>query len=856
MSARYNGYFNAKELVLASKISTEDAHLDDFTQVLDVYRWGNEVTGKSQASSMDKAIEKCSEVIQNKEGSEWIDDAYFTVAQAYFYKGDYYEALDLFKYLASEYKDKEMEPKARIWIVQTYIQMGKLNDAQAFMSTIQNERKKFSDYETQIQLVDAHLKIKVNNTSEAILNLDKAIPNVKNRKEKHRYKFILAQLYEGVGNKRKANELYASLLSKNMPYEFQFQTRLKVAKSTNLSNKASAEKVVKSFKKLLRDDNNREYFDQIHYEIANVYLESGNKEKAIEHYKLSAWLGDDNFSQKANTYLALGDLYFNDQSFENAGLYYDSCATVVPENHPKYNQIIKQQGILSTLINNLQAIKTQDSLQHLATLDPDDIEKLIDKKLENEELAAQKAAQKEELKKKRDELKKEMNTSSIANAPNMMNNSGEWYFYNPAAIGKGATDFRLNWGNRPLEDNWRRSQKAYVFSGNDEKDTTLNTDSDSLNQVEEPEPLPHELTEKLANIDESKKEYFTNIPFLAPQRRASDNIIIEALYDNGVIYYEQLEDLASAVKSFNELMTRFPGNKYEAAVHYYIYKIYLDQGEEAKAEEQKQILKTDFPNSQYTKLIDNNGKFDKEEANPILERYYNLAYNYYSLNQCDSVISTYKTANKMVETNYLRANFEFLTTLCKGKSLPIDSFIAELQGYLNVYKGNDVAKEAKNLIRYLEANKPKTEAEKAISDSTALAEEEGKTAKDFIFSTSEEGSFYFILSSKQKDASAQKIKSEFANYNVLYHRSEALSVKSLEFDDSEMLFWVKTFNSIEKAKKYFDGIVNDEDFAKRVQIDSPSMFYISTDNFKLLISEQNTQEYIEFFDWYFVNKED
>jgi len=37
---------------------------------------------------------------------------------------------------------------------------------------------------------------------------------------------------------------------------------------------------------------------------------------------------------------------------------------------------------------------------------------------------------------------------------------GDWYFYNQTTLSFGVNDFIKKWGNRKLEDNWRRSQKA------------------------------------------------------------------------------------------------------------------------------------------------------------------------------------------------------------------------------------------------------------------------------------------------------------------------------------------------------------------------------------------------------------
>ena len=39
---------------------------------------------------------------------------------------------------------------------------------------------------------------------------------------------------------------------------------------------------------------------------------------------------------------------------------------------------------------------------------------------------------------------------------------GAWYFYNPAAVGFGAGEFKKIWGNRKNEDDWRRKDKTSV----------------------------------------------------------------------------------------------------------------------------------------------------------------------------------------------------------------------------------------------------------------------------------------------------------------------------------------------------------------------------------------------------------
>ena len=60
---------------------------------------------------MDRAIQKGSVVIQRhsikikgREYCKWIDDNYLMVGKAYFYKGDFIEAIKTFKFIKNEYE--------------------------------------------------------------------------------------------------------------------------------------------------------------------------------------------------------------------------------------------------------------------------------------------------------------------------------------------------------------------------------------------------------------------------------------------------------------------------------------------------------------------------------------------------------------------------------------------------------------------------------------------------------------------------------------------------------------------------------------------------------------------------------
>ena len=54
--------------------------------------------------------------------------------------------------------------------------------------------------------------------------------------------------------------------------------------------------------------------------------------------------------------------------------------------------------------------------------------------------------------------------SSFGGSSLSIDTAGKWYFYNTQSLGFGKGEFKRVWGNRPLEDNWRISDKSIISS--------------------------------------------------------------------------------------------------------------------------------------------------------------------------------------------------------------------------------------------------------------------------------------------------------------------------------------------------------------------------------------------------------
>ena len=110
VTAKYNGYFNGKESLNLGVRKIENSFQDNYNYFLPIYKTRDLKKEKKNQSYFDKAIQKGSIVIQKhsikingREYCRWIDDNYFLIGVAYFYKGEFEEAATTFSFIKSEY---------------------------------------------------------------------------------------------------------------------------------------------------------------------------------------------------------------------------------------------------------------------------------------------------------------------------------------------------------------------------------------------------------------------------------------------------------------------------------------------------------------------------------------------------------------------------------------------------------------------------------------------------------------------------------------------------------------------------------------------------------------------------------
>ncbi|HTA62768.1 MAG TPA: hypothetical protein VK835_09945, partial [Bacteroidia bacterium] len=708
VTLRYNVYFYARESLKEGIQNLEDAYKDDYTELLPVFKYGTKESCKAIFPQMDRAIKKSSEGIQRHaikdkkskveipNSGRWVDDCWNTIGKAHFYKREFFSAIESFEYVESAYKGKQKE-EAKLWLMKSYNELNALSQSDHYSSLIKNDRKFPSEYKGHYHALYAEFYIKQGNGQydEAIKQLNLAIKLTKKKAVRARYHFILGQLYEEKNKHEQAMFNYRMVVRLRPPtYDLIFYAKMR----QSLMNKTpeAIQKAKDELYKMTKDFKNSDLLDVIYYTLGQLDENQNNIDNAFSNYKLSVKNSVSNNKQKAKSYLKLADISFEQENYVPSSRFYDSTIALIKDDYPGYADIKAKKTSLDSLVKNIVIIKTQDSLQAVANMDTVARNKLVKQLIKNL------------IKHEADSVAKKQAASSAGGgtplspsqgftpqAPQGGTGPADWYFYNTMLKAQGLNDFIKRWGsNRKNEDNWRRSNKtSFTF-----EETEIANAKDSAKGKD---------TVVLKSNDKHEIEYYLkNLPLTKADQDSSNKKILEAYYALGTIYREMLNNSKKSAQSFETMNQRFPGNKYEAASYYQLYRIFIQQKNDPKATAAKAFLLANYPKSDYARII-NDPDFAKsvnaKQSEVAAE--YDVAYNDYVNKNYSQAIAICNNALVKYGKGTLSPKFAYLGALSTGYLYGIDSLEKSLTSVVIKFPKSEVYDMAKTTLDLIKKQK-------------------------------------------------------------------------------------------------------------------------------------------------------
>ncbi|WP_421873920.1 tetratricopeptide repeat protein [Marinoscillum sp.] len=815
LTAHYNAYFIANERMKEIETSLYEGFQWNYNKVLPIYVPVDSNDAKSLEEQINDCVEKASIAIQRHEGSRWEDDSYVLVGKARYYALEYADAIETFKYVNKEGEDDDARHEALIELIKTFVDFNEINNAIVVSDFLKKEDLS-SKNRRELSMARAYLYQKRDDLDQLVKHLVEAEALMNRGQERARIDFIIGQVYQQLGFEAEAYNYYQSCLKNGPEYELEFYTKLNMAQVSELTSSGDVKKIRKYFRKLLKDTKNKEYKDKIYYEMANFELKQGNLNEAIGFYKESVQTSVNNQRQKAYSYLKLGQIYYDSlKNFELAQAYYDSTVTSMPKDEDGYEKIKQRQEVLDDFVKQITIIRTNDSLISLSNLPSDSLMALATSVAEEE-------AAKEEEKRKKEERRKE----NIARNSSFDTNSGDligtnpvsgatWYFYSSSALGRGASEFKRLWGDRPLEDNWRRSTK----SGADAVAQSTKSETETLDASETTED----------NIQGRIDELIASVPKSQDQIDQMLGEVEVALYELGNIYNFQLEEKSNAIQTFESLLIRFPNSEYEAEVLYQLYLLYKD-GNESLAQQKAAILKEKFPDSIYSKLIDNpRYREDSQLLTEKLKKVYTRAYELYNSEEYALSQSILDSALQASADNNFKDNLALLRVLNIGKQEGQYKYQYELNNFIKNYPDSDLLTYAQSLL-------------KASEDYQINLYNSAKAKFVEYF----DQRHYIVIVYPNKDDLSQGITTDLDEF--IKSKNLGLTTGNLILDETNALVLINDFPGKSSAKNFLKLMQAEISFSDKYKGEKIYTFAITEDNFNIFYQTRDVNAYLNFFD--------
>lgn len=862
VTAHYNVYFNGKESLRSGVEKINNSVSDDFSKVLPLFKSSTPSTATAANSEMENAIAKGSKLIQShsitkkpkrrknrsksyikfasqEEFNNWIDEAYLLMGQAYFYQHNFASAIENFSYVVRKFPEDPSRYTAYVWLIRSYTELERYVEAFEIIQQLQMDEKFPRGLEGELAVATADYYARQLYYAEGIPFLSIAVKQTTKKRDKLRYKYVLAQWYQETGNPEKASEEFREIARMNPPYVMAFNARISAAGT--FTGTGDIEKLKKELRKMLRDKKNLEFRDQIYFAMGNISMKEGNKDQAKDEYIKSAAMSVDNLYQRALSCLTLAQIYFEELEYKKSQSYYDSAMVVIDDQYPNYPQIFDRHKSLTRLTDNIYTVEREDSLQRIALMDEPSRNALIDKWIA-EASEAEVRAQQAEAARMMDRSFFRQNESRFGLG--QQQEGAGWYFYSPTTVAYGKVEFERLWGKRKLEDSWRRSDKRTFSEGEEgeEEDDLLSTDGQ-----------PKKVT------DPKSREYYTqDLPINDSLMNVSHNRIRNSLYNAGRIFRTDFNDYQRAVESFEDLNKRYPDNLFSLSAWFELWDLYTKQNDTEKANYYKNLIIGKYPDSKYARYLLNPNYFiDLEAKNDSLNRLYQQAFLDFKSGQYVQAGEIADQIMAMEPDSALISKLKFFKAIADGTASTREDFGKLLTGYIAEYPEAEPKPLAEQILKLIQdstlvdyqrlvemgyLNDQIQNSELLPGNQRGNDEFEGK------FSYDEDLLHYYVIAyPKNANIDLNRLKFDLANYNIDHYTKVDFDIETQNLNNNIALLIVRSLRDKQQGLIYFRSIIKRRNVFDALKNVKYVNFIASSTNFREITADKDYAEYLKFF---------
>lgn len=751
----YNYYFNANNRVNMVLERAKMSQKEDYSGLLRFYPYTLENTS-AQKSELDSVIyTSTAGILLHDLRNDWIDNMYMLIGKAYFLRNDLDSALMTFQFInynlfprkrkndnddrivgtnsaASGYKisiaNKEKRnilqkvtalPPSRndalIWLTRTMIEQGEIAESGGLINTLQNDPNLPKRLQNDLHEVTSYWFYKQAIYDSSAVHLEKALSNADNKQDRARWEFLLAQLYEMSGAYDKASDYYAKASKHTVDPLLDIYAQLNDAKMMRGgANSKELDKSISNLLKMGKRDKFEAYRDIVYYSAGQLALQKPDTNAAISHFNKSLKYNESNINYKNKAYMQLGDIAYDRKQYRLAAAMYDSLQTGSDSvMDAMIAKIQDRKNALTKIAEAISKIEREDSLQHIAAMQPaerDDYVKKLLKRLRKEKGLKDDGGSGGDI----------LFPGSNLNQPSVdlfagNNSKGEWYFANSSLKSRGFNEFKSKWGNRANLDNWRRKASVTATNTNTPAGTNLpgTNPKDSANKNNQPTEISYDGLMK-------------DVPVTPEKMAASNETIADNMVELAKTYQNELEEYRLAADTYEDYLKRFPDRLLDGEIYLGLYYCYTKLEDKTKAAYYKNLLNTKFPNSKSGQVITNPAAANPVGKNPAVTKLYDDIYTLFIEGKYEQAMAEKKKADSLYGVNYWTPQLLYIEALQHVKNREDSLAIIGLQSIIDQNPNSPLKDKAATMIDVL---KRRAEIEKYLTSLEVTRADDDKPIK-------------------------------------------------------------------------------------------------------------------------------
>jgi tetratricopeptide (TPR) repeat protein len=889
----YNYYFNAHRKMEEAEMNMQRAVKDRWEEQIALYPFDPLIDSTMFAADMDSVIQKVSLGIQiHDPRTKWGDDLYLLLGKAYYYKGDVDNALSSFRYIIAlrerakaelakknAYKNKTVSSKSKeepsfvtpedkslldflkrdpanneglLWLARTYTAYGKYSQSEAILDLLTADSKFPQSLKGRLALEKAFLAMKTRNYGEAtnqltIVSADKEITDYMRR----RAAYLNGQLLYNDGKYEAAAKQFAQVSDLHPKIDMDFYARRNQAYS--LMNAGGLQKdAIASLKNMLHDGKFAPYYEQVYYVLGRLSANGGNPQDAIAYLQQGIHTTKTTKKQKALSFAALGNIYFNEGEYTMAKSAYDSVLKLnsYASDDSSVVLALRRHQVVDKVAEPTRIIRQQDSLLALGTLSDREQRAIVQKTIKHlEALRSDSAFQADN----------PTLAGPDANAQPDSKNMN-WYFANQQQMQQGLTDFKKKWGNRPSVDNWRRAGSLTGSAAQQANSSGSSSGSNDNNSTagDDMKGIP------------SEESLLAFIPKTPEARATATSRLQRAYVDLASAYVRQLEDYTHGKATLDTVDKRWTKTPYTAEAMYLRYLIALRRNNLQEAQTWSNKLQSDYPETSWAAQVapPPGSSDDQTPMTASVGEYYDATYDLLQKREYGAVLARTRNAKRQFPADTRFENrFSLLEAMAYAGSAEYRKADTLLSTFLREHATDSLRPYAEQVLAYVkEKNKADTvaatvpatlpvpatkpaDSSNAVPAATTSPEDQLPPPAQYKFKAQEV--HYFVIAFNKMEPRAMGVKAGLNDMNSLQY-SEAHLENSIEpLPGGRALIIVKSFKTLSAARNYLNAFRNVKSLMREFQANEYQLFVISAPNYRKLITDKNLEAYLNFYRSYY-----